>query len=322
MYLFKYLFVLLLHYLTSSVVLSLSSRSRSFYHPRNNVLMPPPTISGNFDNSNNDGIRQLDKAQVIQFIDKSRKRLGVASGNKQIEVLEMLLRLEKIESIMPSSSSHENSGVTTNKMRQEYICYGEYVNGMVESIVGLRLRKAILPMEFDIYVLLTYPNPMVDHRISTLIDFITELCKDNAILPNYKPLYRYELLHDTVSRIALQINDDGDTAATIVESNSYSSGTKRFNYIFDTIPQLSIGTFWYKVRRSLDNSYIYIRQRSTNRLREFEVQYQAPCTGVTSGTGTVSGFLTLEPATASKIVPGVSQEYFDMLVHEFETKVK
>ena len=109
-------------------------------------------------------------------MNKSKKLLGIPSGSIKLEVFEMLETLDIVSKIMPGKLPQRN----------EVIVFGNIIDNVIECVCAVQVCKVVCPWTMDVVCLIT--NPPYTHKEYTneMVNFISEICLDNAILPSYR----------------------------------------------------------------------------------------------------------------------------------------
>jgi hypothetical protein len=262
---------------------------------------------------------------------------------------DMLSMLDKVVAIMPGKKPH----------RHEFITLGEFVDGNIECLAAVYLGKVTCPWELDVLLIANWNSR---EKTEHMLDFIGAMCQENAVLPNYEPLGVYSCLQEQLvelrrsSSASRKVDSNGraiksffsalaeQSASPQTEtmqriSLAYQAANKARIVCLDTIPQISLGPYWYELsitrpdgeadtplagRTGGDaglNVVVYLRQFTRSSNIEFEVSFVRPTTGTDKGSGTVGGALILPAGRASQVVPSATADYFAAVCAELTRRV-
>eukprot|EP01036_Dinobryon_divergens_P029788 gene29788-38933_t len=284
------------------------------------------------DIPNENGIRPITKKECSSTISKWFKKLGLVSGSSNIEYLSALIEADRFSQLMP--------GIKPRRI--EMIAFGEFVDGRIECLASACWHKNLCPTEIEVLNIIQSPNPMVKNLDTSMTNFISELCRENAIFPNFTSLEKMSHLkklnfHDSLRKFGWDYNS--------IELSSPSVGNLLYIPDFDTesvcrlytsvnkspvlcldglTKDVDLGHFWYETtvthlsRTELMVS-LYFRHKKYN---EYEISFARPTTGTDFGSGTVGGALVL-PADSAGIegkVP-VRREMVLRVVEAIKSKI-
>ena len=327
--------VILAHFLCSLLCFQSLAFSASRSSGLNTGLMKPPTdiIQGDGKGRGGEyGIRQLSVEESRSTLEQWRKSLGFITGDDKLELFDILLTLEKVVNVMPGKMPQ----------RYEFLVFGEFVDGKVESISACYCGKVTCPWELDILLVAQHPTYTYE-MTKSMVEFLLALCKENAILPEFKPIDKYSMSATIQKILADYSNPSNSILPSSKTSNnmtkvsklpsmaleelsvSYQYANKARMFCLDSIPNLSLGPYWYQmmIPHTQDKSVyttIYFRQQRYS-LSDFEFRFIRPITGTESGSGTVGGALVLSEERALQVVPETSVDYFASLKNEITAKI-
>ena len=189
---------------------------RSFPATNRGLLSKPPIDidgrGGRGGGGGEYGIRQLTVEECQRTLVSWRKSQGMVRGDTGIEQYELLEVLDKVSRVMPGKYPQ----------RHEFLAFGELVDGTIECMSAMYCGKVTCPWELEIIAIAHAPSLSsrndVNERTQSMVDFINQLCKDNAILPNYHPLSQFPTVKFILPR-SLSVPFYG-----AVNSNSNSAG--------------------------------------------------------------------------------------------------
>lgn len=235
--------------------------------------------------------------------------MGVVSGSRSIEAFEMLRLLDECTCAMPGSKPQ----------RREMIAFGEFEDGTIQTIALGYCTKVKCPWELDVLAILSLPR-LDETRLDNMARFLQELCKENAIWPDFSRLDKYSsLFHDKawVQRSFTQkkifsgavVTDDSPSpkqSSTVSPSlretvkAMYKKENAAPSVVLDEHDVDALPSFWF--RQSLSDPVVgslplYFRQKRRAGVAvvdEFEVRFDPPVTGVSSGTPTVGCHLIID----------------------------
>lgn len=264
-----------------------------FGPPLNNLIRQGP--GGGAEH----GVRQISKEECQPVVRKWLKNSETAAGSLSIERLELLMTLDTFSQAMPGFKPKRN----------ELVAFGLFVDGVIESIAGVYWKKKSFPTEMEVITL--GQHHFDPEQMEELLDFMDELCRENAIYPDYKPLKKFELFQDQRfehilgSKPQLQLKDLVMSELTAL----YTQLNKAPSVCLDQKCELRLGHFWFhtsfkpmNVNQILsDVGYntsdisipLFFRQKE-GRDSEFEVLFHEPEVGTRLGTGTVGGPLIVD----------------------------
>jgi hypothetical protein len=244
----------------------------------------------------------------------------------------MLQLLETVSLAMPGKAPQRN----------EFVAFADFVDGNIECVSALYLTKVACPWEADVLLICQCPKLQVE-KTHEMIEFIDELCMDNACLPNYDPLEQHDVLmrqyrsyKKSKSKKAKKVEDGGviigsSTPPYNLMNTDFVDKYKDLNkgrcVCLDNFPsQTKLGPYWYRVtvKHGKDPQLrlpVYLRQRHEC-LNEFQISFEKPETGVESGRGTVGGALVLNRKNAFQIVPCATDEVFATISSELTARLK
>ena len=77
---------------------------------------------------------------------------------------------------MPGKLSHRN----------EVIVLGNIIDSVIVCVCSVQVCKVVCPWSMDVICLITHPPYMNKEYSKEMVEFISKLCLDNAILPSYR----------------------------------------------------------------------------------------------------------------------------------------
>mmetsp|Transcript_20002 Transcript_20002/g.28645 ORF Transcript_20002/g.28645 Transcript_20002/m.28645 type:complete len:360 (+) Transcript_20002:69-1148(+) len=270
---------------------------------------PPSDIIdlSNRGGGNENGIRMLTKMEVSSTVENWFRKLGLVSGSQSIDRLNALIEFEKFSKLMPGRKPR----------RIEMIAFGKFMDGKVECLAAVFWHKNTFPAELEVLNILQSPklSNEKDNGVS-MTNFISELCRENSIFPNFtslesrshlKNLNYYESLKKygwdynafeypppLTDSLKEQIKPWNLSNNSI--SNLYISLNKSPSLCLDGLTSdIDMGHFWYETRirhetKSTLTIPLYFRRKKHN---EYEISFTRPVTGTQLGSGTVGGALVL-----------------------------
>ena len=189
---------------------------RSFPATNRGLLSKPPIDidgRGGRGGGGEYGIRQLTVEECQRTLVSWRKLQGMVRGDTGIEQFELMEVLDKVSKVMPGKYPQ----------RHEFLAFGELVDGTIECMSAMYCGKVTCPWELEVISIAHAPSLSsrndVNERTQSMVDFINQLCKDNAILPNYHPLSQYPTVKFTLPR-SLSVPN----YAAVSSTNSKSAG--------------------------------------------------------------------------------------------------
>ena len=126
-------------------------------------LMKPPidTFKNNRRGGGEYGIRQLTASESKATIEKWQKSVGVITGDREIEIYELLEILGKVLNVMPGKMPQ----------RFEYMLFGELSDGVIECISAAYCCKVTCPWEMDVILIAQCPT-FTDEKVGNMMEFI------------------------------------------------------------------------------------------------------------------------------------------------------
>jgi len=236
-----------------------------------------------------------------------------------MEIYEMIQLMEKLSLAMPGKKPHRN----------ELLAYGYFVDGRIESTCGVGVCKVLCPWELEVLALVNSPK-MNKEAIETMLLFICEMCKDNACLPSFEELKRYDSLRQSVSKIEKESTRNGIAqleSASSPYSHLYEEANKALAVSLTTTSGVALHPFWFvvEVRHNQFPNIkvsVYLRQKTSNTPNEFEILFRRPQVGVSNYCGNVGGFVILrEGPTALEVCPNATPQFFNNLADELRVKL-
>jgi hypothetical protein len=312
--------------MVSGLQSGMSGRSL-FIKPPTDVTRKRPGGGGEY------GIRQIDQKEVSKLVVDWTKKIRVPGGNR-LEVYEMLRLLETVSLAMPGKAPQRN----------EFVAFASFVDGNIECVSALYLTKNSCPWEADVLLICQCPKLSVE-KTHEMIEFIDEVCLDNACLPNYIPLEPHDVLmrqYRSYKRVkSSKLNKSGDSSSVIINSSnsppynlmnadyidSYKELNKRRCICLEKFPaNTHLGIHWYRVVvRHSENPQlrlpVYLRQKYDSP-NEFHISFVRPERGVESGRGIVGGALVLDKTKAHTIVPIATAEVFTAISTELTARLR
>lgn len=284
--------------------------------PPVDILTPRPGGNGEY------GIRQVSSQEIMNSLPEFFKRLGIVSRGK-MDIYEMLTLLDTVANVMPGKQPH----------RHEMMAFADFVDGNIDCISVMFVTKVECPWEADVLLIVQSPI-LTPEKSFQMLDFIDEMCLNNAILPNYANLVKWDQISNQLSQYYLNAKRRPHDLMLPMRRKSLSLSLESLDYslqnkarsIFVDSYSIHLGTYWYKLMIShpMDRTVVtpvYIRQKRECP-DEYEILFTKPTTGVGSGRGTVGGALVLTTAAAMKIVPTATEEYLLALSREIGNRLK
>lgn len=280
------------------------------------------------DSPNENGIRLVTKKECSNTISRWFKKLGLVSGSSNIEYLSALIDADRFSQLMP--------GIKPRRI--EMIAFGEFVDGRIECLASACWHKNTCPAEIEVLNIIQSPNPTVKNLDTSMTNFISELCRENAIFPNFTSLEKLSHLkklnfHDSLRKFGWDYNSielSSSSAGKLVYipadiDRLYTSVNKSPVLCLDGLTKdVDLGHFWYETKithlsRAELVVSLYFRCKKYN---EYEISFARPTTGTDFGSGTVGGALVL-PADSAAIegkVP-VRREMVLQVVEAIKSKI-
>ena len=284
-------------------------------------LHGPPTdiIQRGNGGSGENGFRQLTKTELSNYLSTAQRSLGLVGGSVKLEIYEMLQLMEKLSLAMPGQKPHRN----------ELLAYGHFVDGRIESTCGVGVCKVLCPWEMEVLALVNSPK-MNKEAIETMLSFISEMCKDNACLPSFEELKRYDSLRQSVSKIEKESTRNGiaqPESPLSPYSHLYEEANKALAVSLTTTSGVVLNPFWFVVEVGHNQIPgvkvpVYLRQKTSNTPNEFEILFRRPQVGVSNYCGNVGGFVILRDGpTALQVCPNATPQFFSNLACELGGKL-
>lgn len=261
---------------------------------------------------NENGVRVITKLECQRAVNAWFQKLGTANTPQQIVQLEQLMGLQHFSIAMPGLRPHRN----------ELLAVGEFVDGVITCIAGIYWRKNLCPDEMDVVSLTQSPRERSDSHFEPVLEFVHDLCANNAIIPNYLMLQDRVLYpQPSIHRFFKHTLGQSTSPTTYLNPHSILSPSQQqvvsryqaynraplvclddVSYLAsDNLPTTSIdlGPYWYRVlvphpQDSTVQVKVYFRNK---RWRDFEYEwsFSKPSTGINreTGSGTASGRMIL-----------------------------
>ena len=301
---YEFLFLIFLHSQLLRSFFALSVDKVAF------VRGPPAnTITGGKGGGREYGIRLVSKKECQETVIKWHKTLCVASTGKDMESLEMLLDIENLSQLMPG----------TRPKRREIIAFGDFVDGSIEVLGIILWKKVLFPDEMEVLAIMNAPRSTESDKHFDMLQYICDMCKDNAIIPHFSRLEKYELFRLPKYRKFLDysaLGKDGSHCPPESDANQDCIieyiNCNRASTVFLDDPYLDVdlGPYWYtttilsaNIKSDLNSPNehssqlpinFYFRKKIGKRDNyEIEMSFSKPLTGVQSGSGTVGGALII-----------------------------
>lgn len=268
-----------------SCVLSIPERSNTGIRGPPLITKQKPHGGGGSEN----GIRQISKDECLKYINKWYQTTSVSSGAMAIEKLEMLMELERLTQEMPGKKPS----------RLEYIAFGLFSDGLLETVTGIAWQKLTLPNEMAI-ITLCDKNTRAEYTLN-ILRFIDNLCKENAIIPDHSRLERYEMFDSSLISLGRKKSEIDISSTRLEELRNEYKRHNRVGICLDEVPsdssiyrkgylELDLGHYWYRYSIKTKDIEIpfYFRQKK-GRFAEYEVIFSRPEAGAVYGSGTVGG---------------------------------
>ena len=304
------LLIVLVNYIAGTSSLSMKRAER------NVGLMKPPidTIRGNRRGGGEYGIRQLSAGESKATVEAWQKSLGVISGNRDIEMYELLEILSKILNVMPGKMPQ----------RYEYMLFGELSDGVIECISAAYCGKVTCPWEMDIILIAQCPT-FSDEKTRNMVDFIKTACLENACLPNFAPLGRFSTTLKIEKFIEGEYKSDNDEYALAI-ATAYQKANKGACRMMclDSVPEVYTFPYWYSISVPRPDTGISIPlffRQTINCMSDFQLTFTSPLSGTGTGRGTVGGALILRENTAQRLIPGASPKFFAAMRREVGKRI-
>jgi hypothetical protein len=255
------------------------------------------------------GIRQISKEECQYRINEWYREGSAASGPLAIERLEMLMQLDKLSQVIPGKYPQ----------RVELLSFGLISDGKIDCAVGIVWQKLTLPNEMKIISL--YDKSSNLDTQSEMLCFIDDMCRENAIIPDYSSLEQYDIFQESMSRIPSRRNKTKLDPLTLRRNelrNQYSDLNKAGSVCLDMVKipstgsedilSIDLGHYWYKSSLSHDDLEIafYFRQKK-GRIAEYEVRFNRPEAGTLYGSGTVGCPLVIPIDHPDQAIPSIPQ---------------
>lgn len=282
------------------------------------------------------GYRQVFKDECKDVTTQWQRQMGVVSGVSSIENFEMLRLIEDCAAAMPGAKPQ----------RREIVAWGEFEEGTIRTISVGYLSKVKCPWELQMLAIVTCPRnqKVVEDRSNAMVEWLSEVCKENAIWPDYTLMDKWLVFRDKKwVRLSLEQTQlySGKTVppsaeSLIAESPTLHEAIKALYKDANPSPSLvldggglakannRVPPFW--CRHSLQNplapQMLYFRQRRGRTETEegmhapqaqeadsdegelvFDVRFDPPVTGVSTGMPTVGCFVVIDadsPTSASQ----------------------
>lgn len=283
---------------------------------RNVDLMKPPidTTRGNRRGGGEYGIRQLSAVESRATIEAWQKSLGVISGNRDIEIYELLEILGKVLKVMPGKMPQ----------RYEYMLFGEFTDGIIECISAAYCGKVTCPWEMDIILIAQCPK-FSDEKIRNMVEFIKTACLQNACLPNFAPLGRFSAIL-RIGHLVKEESTNADDEIALAVAMAYQSANKGACRMMclDGVPEVQTFPYWLSISVPRPDSNLrvplYFRQ-SFNSISDFQLTFTSPLTGTGTGRGTVGGALILNEHTARRLISSATPDFFKLIRAEVSKRI-
>ena len=258
------------------------------------------------------GIRLISKSECQEAVRRWIAKFGVASGVQNLEKLELLLLLQNFAEIMPGRKPQRN----------ELVALGDFVDGNIECIAAVYWRKILFPSEMEV-ISIYQPSTTLENKNLEMIKFILEMCRDNAIIPQFESLEKYEIFQQPSYFKYIKTNQSSQQKNNIADHTDnenisyvimkYSSINKSPSiYLDKTNAMIDLGPYWYKteLKHNKNNNIsipIYFRRKNRRDNYEYEILFSKPMTGTETGYGTVGGALiiSVDDMTPSSIITNV-----------------
>lgn len=296
------------------------------------TIPPDDTDEDRSRGDRENGIRRLTVSESQRAAVEWERRASsrMISGSSGIESYEMLTRLREICQLMTNARIQ----------RIELLVFGLFEDGSVVCAAGVRWKKKIFPAEMEV-LSLYLPNPSTGKGrdasyAAQMMDFISALCRDNAILADFSPLSGFD---------TFRLNP---SCEAFLPANAQAVETVQSPLVYlymrlNRSPSLclgdialrgaSIGHYWYKtsvqssvgavvdpktqcITQLMDCAtegakseiLIYFRQKKGS---EFEIRFRKPEVGTQQGSGTVGNplILSLLREDINSILPSDSGTY-------------
>ena len=273
------------------------------------VLRPRPDGGGK-----ENGIRMISRYEGQATVDTWLRSMGLISGATKFAQYDMISALDKFFQAMPGLKPRLN----------ELVALGDFVDGRIECIAGLYWKKKTFPAEMDVVILVCNPRSISSTECyDKMVDFIYELCTDNAILPNFEHLAQYKSLRhlsrlwrNQIQTMETPMNHSSHLTATVdlrtedavaEEVRSlYLSCNKAPLICLDELTPVNLGIYWYEmtITHPLDPTVkvqVYFRKKQ-RRDHEYELLFHRPQTGTQTGSATACGSLIINIDNISSYV--------------------
>jgi len=237
---------------------------------------------------NENGIRMLTKIEVTSTVENWFRKLGLVSGSQNIDRLNALIEFEKFSKLMPGRKPR----------RLEMIAFGKFMDGKVECLAAVCWHKNTFPAELEVLNILQSPKLTneKDNGVS-MTNFISELCRENSIFPNFTSLEKLSHLrhlnyYESLRKYGWDYNAFEfpppriDPLTTPLNMNSicnmYISLNKSPSVCLDGLSSdIDLGHFWYQTQirhhtKSALTLPLYFRRKKHN---EYEISFTRPVTG-------------------------------------------
>jgi len=253
-------------------------------------IRPPNTKQKGGGGGGENGYRLLSGLEVGSLVEQWQRRIGAINSNDKIELYEMLRVIEDVGKAMPGSKPH----------RRELLAVGEFQDGEISCIAVGYLIKIKCPWNLQV---LSIAQLKMDHGTEDMVEFLNELGIEHACIIDYAFLDRWSLF-DSKKWIANRHASKEVASVADRISASYKQVNKAPLVVLENSKK-SLGLFWFRTKLPSQvpnaNAYAFWRQKRT--LDEFELRFDPPITGVSSGYATVGCHIIVDTdAPCSKVV--------------------
>jgi len=316
-------YFLLLLLLWSRVVRALGGRALQRVPPSR--VENRPSDGGGFT-----GYRQIFQSECLTLATQWQRKLGVVSGSMNIEQFEQLRLLDDCAAAMPGAKPQ----------RRELMAFAEFEDGSVKAVSLGYCTKVKCPWEMTVLAIVGEPSERTD-RSDAMVTFIRELCKDNAIWPDFTLLDKWSLFRDKkwvkqshFSGVAQPPSQDALASSSRALHEAVTALYKLSNPAPSMVlddgqgPNVRLPPFWFRI--SLENRIapldFYFRQRREDDEEvRFDVRFDPPVTGVSSGMPTVGCAIIIDVGNYEQVSQYLDQSNADklrMTAAELSRKVK
>lgn len=237
---------------------------------RASVLARGPP-SGSIDDlnrgeGNENGIRLLNRAECLSTTSRWFQKLGLVSGSQSITYLTALMEFDRFSKLMP--------GIKPRRM--EMIAFGEFIDGNIECLAAICWHKTSCPTEMEVLNILQSPKSSRNDLGKSMTNFICEMCRENAIFPNFTSVERLAHLNkldfqESLQRFGWDYSDIEPANGKVIYittvgkrdretiSRMYISANKSPVLCLDGLTKdIDLGHYWFANNRFHINMLLYL----------------------------------------------------------------